>query len=94
MPSIKLTEEMKEAFQEEEWKGLGFLLVEEGEWVNNYKDYDIKESIYKHVGSGKFYAYYDSRSGSYYSDYEYDSPDELVEVTPVETKTITYMVVK
>lgn len=93
MSSIKITKEMQEAF-DEGCEDIGFELVEEGEWVNNYKDYDLKEDIYKHIESGKFYAYYGSRSGSYYSDYEYDNPDELVEVQPVETKTITYMVVK
>jgi hypothetical protein len=94
VPSIKITEEMQEAFDDEGCEDIGFELVEEGEWVNNYKDYDLKEVIYKHLESGKFYAYYDSRSGAHYSHYEYDSPDELVEVQPVETKTITYMVVK
>lgn len=94
MPSIKLDEALKETLQYGTPGEVGFIVVYDGEWVNEYKDNDSKEIIYQHTESGKYYAYYDSRSGSYYSDYEYDSPDELVEVEPVEVKTVTYKVVK
>lgn len=72
----------------------GFHLVEEGEWVNEYKDYDLKTNIYQKIDTGKYYAYNDSRSGSYYSDYEYDNPTELVEVEPVQITTTIYKAVK
>lgn len=93
MPVIKLTEEVQEAFSDEASEEVGFELVEEGDWVSEGK-YDRKEYIYKNLETGKFYVYYTSRWGSYFSDYEYETPEELVEVTPVETTTVIYKVVK
>lgn len=93
MPVIKLTEEMQEAFSEEASEDVGFELIVDGDWVSEGK-YDLKESIYKNLETGKFYVSCSSRSGSYFSDYEYEGPEELVEVTPVETTTVIYKVVK
>lgn len=92
--SIKLDIELKENLLYCGPEESGFHLVEEGEWVNEYKDYDSKTNIYQQISSGKYYAYHDSRSGSYYSDYEYDSPTELVEVEPVQITTTIYKAVK
>jgi hypothetical protein len=95
MPSIKIDEELKEFINYGKAQdGDEYVIVEASDWVNQYKDYDIKEVVLLHKASGKHYAYYDSRSGSYYSDYEYDSPEELIEVEPIEVKRIEYKVVK
>jgi hypothetical protein len=60
----------------EDWK-----LIEEGEWADEGK-YSYARDIYRY--QGKFYAHYKSRSGSYFSDYEYNNEDYLEEVEPTE----------
>lgn len=92
--SIKLDIAFKENLIYGPPEAIGFKLIEEGDWVNEYKDYDSKINIYQKIDTGKYYAYNDSRSGSYYSDYEYDNPTELVEVEPVQVTTTIYKVVK
>ena len=49
-------------------------VVEEGEWTQDYK-YQHKESVVKHIPSGKFYKYEVSRSGSPFSDWYYSYED-------------------
>ncbi len=62
-------------------------VIEEGDWVNEYKDYDFRTDIIKH--QDKFYRVSMNRSGSYYSDYFYDEGSfEAEEVTKVE-KVVT-----
>ena len=62
-------------------------VVEEGDWTQDYK-YQHKESVVKHVPTGKFYSYGISRSGSPFTDwyYSYDDGDfpELLEVEKKE----------
>lgn len=65
----------------------GFDVVEEGVWVQDFK-YQISESVVRHKESGKYFKIFHSRSGSYYSDYEYNAP-EFYEVNPVaQTKIV------
>ena len=72
----------------------GFKLIDRGEWIDDGK-YSHKEMIFQHIESGKFYRLFDSRSGSYHSDYYYVSEDwkddvELTEVRPVEKTIVVY----
>lgn len=59
-----------------------FTVIEDGEWVNEYGDYDLKETIVHQVSTGKYYRIDQQRRGSYYSDYFYDDP-EIIEVKKV-----------
>ena len=62
-------------------------VVEEGEWTQDHK-YQHKESVVKHLPTGKFYSYGIGRSGSPFTDwyYSYDDGDfpELMEVEKKE----------
>lgn len=62
--------------------------VEEGDWTTDGK-YQARTNIYKHLPTGRFVAVHDSRSGSYYSDYEYIYP-LLNEVFPETVTQIIY----
>ena len=65
-------------------------IVEEGEWTQDYK-YQHKESVVKHVPTGKCYHYEISRSGSPFTDWYYSHEDgdfpDLVEVEKKERVT-------
>lgn len=70
--------------------------VEESEWEDGGK-YQHKEYIFKY--EGKFYTIDDCRSGSYYSDYYYESGDwegeiECPEVEQVEKIVKEWQVIK
>lgn len=54
-------------------------VVEEGEWTDGGK-YQDKEVIFKDVITGKHYSFNITRSGSYFSHYEYEIWDKPVEV--------------
>ena len=62
-----------------------FVVIKAGDWINDYKDYDIREIIVQQKTTGKYFRIDQSRSGSYYSDYEYDDP-EITEVAKVVKK--------
>lgn len=64
-----------------------YKLVEEGDWLSNGK-YAYKECIIQHIETGKYYRIYADRTGSYYSDYEYDYSNTATEVKQVE-KVVT-----
>ena len=65
-------------------------VVEDGVWTQDHK-YQYKESVVKHIPTGKFYLYGVSRSGSPFTDwyysYEYGDYPDLCEVTQ-EGRTI------
>jgi hypothetical protein len=62
-------------------------VIEEGDWINEYKDYDFRTDIIKY--QDKFYRINLNRGGSYYSDWDYDeSQFKAEEVTKVE-KVVT-----
>jgi hypothetical protein len=85
----KLHNRIYEAFDEETDD---IEIIESGEWENEFKDYDTKESIVKF--EGKYYSIIDARNGSYYTDYHYDDPI-ITEVEPkIETVVITKWVAK
>ena len=76
-----------EMMEEVEYGGDDWELVEDGEWTQDYK-YQHKESVVKHVPTGKFYHYEISRSGSPFTDWYYSYEDgdypDLVEVEKKE----------
>jgi hypothetical protein len=63
-------------------------VVKEGEWTSEHK-YEHRSTIYKHVPTGRYFAVHSSRSGSYWSDYEY-TDDLANEVRPVEVTVTEY----
>ena len=84
MLNSKLAESILYAYDEE----LDELeIIEEGEWINEYKNTDSKETIVKY--KDKYYKLSESRSGDYYNDYEYGDTD-VIEVTPVTVQTIAW----
>ena len=61
-------------------------VVEEGEWTQDHK-YQHKESVVKHVPTGKYYSYGISRSGSPFTDWYYSYEDgDFPDLTEVEKK--------
>ena len=76
-----------EMMEEVEYGGDDWELVEDGEWSQDHK-YQHKESVVKHVPTGKFYHYEISRSGSPFTDWYYSYEDgdypDLVEVEKKE----------
>ena len=76
-----------EMMEEIEEGGGDWEVVEEGEWTQDYK-YQHKESVVKHVPTGKYYHYEISRSGSPFTDWYYSHEDgdfpDLVEVEKKE----------
>ena len=62
-------------------------IIEDGEWINDYKDYDFKTDIVK--VNNKYYEVTHNRSGNYYSDYEYGEPS-FFEVKPVKVTVTQY----
>lgn len=62
----------------------GFECMDAGEWVSEHK-YAYHTAVFKHMVTGRFIAVCQSRSGSYYSDYEYGDTD-IYEVFP---RTVT-----
>lgn len=67
-----------------------FKCVHDGAWEDDGK-YDLREKIFQDTNTNKFYGLYDSRSGSYYTDYWYESDDwkDEVQLQEVEAKQKT-----
>lgn len=64
-----------------------YIILENGNWISNGK-YQFKETVCQHTHNGKFFLVSQERSGSYYSDYEYDEPSCHEVVPKVITQTI------
>lgn len=82
MSIIKLTsQEMKDIWQEDH---PDYDMVEDVEWDDQGK-YQYCYPVVQHIESGKFYTFCVQRSGSYFSDYDFDFPDsELTEVQKIK----------
>jgi len=65
----------------------GFKVAEEGEWVQDYK-YQASTDIVRHEATGRCFEVYQSRSGSYHTDWYYSTP-ELGDEVKLVTKTVT-----
>jgi len=65
-------------------------VVDSGDWIDDGK-YSFREDVVKY--DGKFYKISQSRSGSYYTDYDYMDPEieevEKREKTVVQTYWVT-----
>jgi len=68
-------EEILELYKEEDES---VEIIEDGDWIDDGK-YSFKETVIKY--EGKYYQIDESRSGSYYTDYDYFDPT-IIEVTP------------
>lgn len=81
--------------------------VQEDDWVKicdlpveDQGKYQYEQSIFLHLPTGKFYGFFATRSGSYFSEYHYgyeedsDGKVELLEVKPKKVVTIRWEVVK
>ncbi len=81
-------EQLKELFIEEtildENEKVLYEVTETGEWTDEGKYQDC-EVIFKEVSTGKHYRYFITRSGSYFSHYEY----EVFDTDPVEVELVT-----
>lgn len=62
-------------------------LIQEGDWIDDDK-YSFKTNIWKH--QSRFWSHNKSKSGSYFTDYEYYDDDYLTEVFPKEKTIIVY----
>ena len=70
-----------------------FEVIEDGDFVSEGK-YEHKESVVRHKETGKYYSVFQSRTGSYFTDYEFENDLEAVEVEPVEVTKTIYKVIK
>ena len=53
-------------------EGVGdWLLVVEGDWTQDCK-YQVLENIVQHIPTGKYYKFFNSRSGSPFTDWDYE----------------------
>lgn len=73
-----------------ELNGHSYALYEESEEINEHK-YVLWDRIYRR-DDGKFFLQSCSKSGSYWSDYEFDYGDTLYEVVQVEVKKLEWKV--
>lgn len=80
------------AIENEDYLPEGYEIVDSGDWIDDGK-YSYKETVFK-ADDGNFYSLISSRSGSYFSDYYYDSEDwgDEVEVSQVEKIAVTKIV--
>lgn len=64
-------------------------VIEEGEWEG--EKYMVKTNLVRHKDTGAFYHLSQSRSGSYFTDWEYDFPDlDVTEVRPIIVEVIEW----
>ena len=67
-----------------------FEFVEESPWVAEHK-YETREVIIRRVSDNTFWKYVDARSGSYFTEYHYESSGvrelEIYQVEAVEVTT-------
>lgn len=66
-------------------------LLEKGEWIDDGK-YSIRMVIF--TCDGKNYMFYVSRSGSYFTEYNYDFDTEAHEVEKVAVTTMVWKLVE
>ncbi len=87
MTSEEILAQLKAGYEEELEVPDGFEVVEEGDWIQDYK-YQLCDIYVQHKESGKYFCIQLCRAGSYFSDYEYSDP-EFYEVKRLEeTKVV------
>jgi len=77
-------------FSDDELDPGTYTVIKKGDWIDEHK-HQYQETIISY--ENKLYCICQSRSGSYWSDYEYDEP-EAYEVEPYEVTVTEYRVVK
>lgn len=92
---MKFSKEDMVAITEDDYSE-AYEVIEEGEWTQDNK-YQHREIIFKY--QGKYYSLTESRSGSPFTDWYYDSDDwddevEAPEVVPVQVKSTVWKVKK
>jgi len=89
-----LSEELQESFSYCDIdESSGFVAIEKGDWVVDYK-YETCTHIFQRLSDGKYFALDRRRSGSYYSDYYYEDPEDLYEVEKQEVIKYEWKMVK
>ncbi|MNE72468.1 hypothetical protein D3C80_1684140 [compost metagenome] len=85
--------ELSELFKDDtlEIQGLQYVLYEESEEINDHK-HVLWDRIYKRSDERHFLQYC-SKSGSYWSDYEYSYGCQLYEVQEVEIKKKVWKII-
>ena len=80
---MKIPKDIAIAIVDDDYLPEGYSIVEVGDWIDDGK-YSSQSTIFK-ADDGNFYQLNNSRSGSYFSDYYYDSDDwgDEVECTQV-----------
>jgi hypothetical protein len=88
-----LAQELGELFEGDqlEINDFEYILYEESNQINELK-HVLWDRIYKR-NDDKFFVQHCSKSGSYWSDYEFSYGDELYEVKKVEVKTLEWKLV-
>jgi len=89
-------EEIKDAM--DDWDDGALVLHKEHDWVSEDK-YEYCTYILKEKATGNYFSVDDSRSGSYYSDWYYDSEDwegamALTQVEPEKVIEVNWVAVK
>lgn len=84
-----LEEILSEISEGENYEGI--TLIQEGEWIGGGK-YENKELIFKF--EDKFYSWGQSRTRSYFTEYENYDDDFIIEVEPKEKTIIEYVPIK
>ncbi len=77
MNQITLTEEEARSLASEDLDG--YKRVERGEWICDGK-WEYQDLVFEHLETGKFYLQTNARSGSEFTDYEYEADTELQQV--------------
>lgn len=75
------------AWRDEDEEPEGYLLVEDGDWIDDGK-YAYSTAVLKDIESGRHFAIHLTRCGSYFSDYDYLEPtcNEVWPVTVTRTE--------
>jgi len=90
MTTRKITEEEVKAIFDEDYSD--YEIVEVGVWIDEGK-YQNATTIVKDK-EGLFWAAYATKSGSYFSDYEYQYEEELTQVEKKEVLVTQWLVVE
>lgn len=87
---MTIEEELKAMFDEDEIDD-PFIMIKPGTWKSEGK-YQYYTDIVQNEVTDKYYAIHSSRSGSYFTDYEYGET-EVEEVKPVKVEITRYIAV-
>jgi len=84
-------EDIEIAANDEAEENFPLVLKYAGDWISDGK-YENQENIFTDTSTGKFYRYYYSRTGSYFTDYYYNIEDEKDEIELDEVILVTKVI--